>query len=60
MYIAKLISHLREHPKYKNIIDVHVQEKYQVSFDKDIIFQRLDNTCRIWLIDSEGPLLMCL
>ena len=44
----------------KNNFDVHVQEKYEVSFDKDIIFQSLDNTCRIWLIDSEGPLSMCV
>ena len=44
----------------KNNLDVHVQEKYEVSFDKDIIFQSLDNTCRIWLIDSEGPLSMCV
>ena len=44
----------------KNNIDVHVQEEYEVSFDKDIIFQSLDNTCRIWLIDSEGPLSMCV
>ena len=35
------------------------KKKYHVSCDKDMIFQSQDNAYRIWLRDSEGPLLMC-